>query len=876
MDDEIYHKIKTWLMPIDQTAKLDSCIRTRSSSTCGWLWDSPRVVGWMKTGGIFWCHAGMGAGKTIIVSHVVETLMKTPEECFVAYYYFEFTNPSSLSEEALFRSLVSQLSHVNKVSSRHLYERHRNGSLQPQLATLQDTLHELVAAAPLPVYIIIDALDELPLPGRRYLIGSLLTLSSLPADRLRIMTTSRDELDIHKCFLGKVSLDFALEREMVHRDIVVFVDQELSVEKWKSWPEKEVLNARNILIDKADGMFRMVACQMEVLNQTQSTEDLRKALSSLPATLKDTYLYILNAIPSHLRTRAHTLLSVLCVSFEPVSVVELSELLAVDLGDPTDPDNLPVHCEGLRFHEPSNIMGLGMALVRQTRSWSIEFLQLSHASVKEYLLQDTCSWCAIDEELAHETTARTCLALLVLTENPRDTAKVRKITYSAKYWWRHIHSNHSVQLLSQQEILFKTFPWPRFSAGRSSKYRDSAFKDIVFFDSPLIFATGANLEQQLSKMLESSSQWPIDALNNAMHVAAQTGSSTKVLIALIKKGGDVNVTTSDGTSLLQASAHFNHLHVVRVLVEHGADVNKVGGKFSWVGGNCGSVLQAAASSGALGVVKFLVENGADMNMRGGVYGSALQAATREKDLDVVKLLVESGADVNMRGGKFGSALRAAVSVGAPDIIKFLVESGADVNMVVEQCGSALQLDADQMALRFATLFVESGADVNMVVERHGSVLQAAAGWGSLDVVKVLVENGADVNLKGGEYGSALHATAWRRSLDVVTFLVESGADVNTIGGKYGSILQEAAWGGNLAVLRFLVENGVDVNPGREVYGSALEAAKRSPLRFVDRLTMQEVMTFLVEKGAVRLDGTTPLSDELEDEESSIEYISGRS
>ncbi|KAH8797219.1 ankyrin repeat-containing domain protein [Flagelloscypha sp. PMI_526] len=807
------------------------------------------------------------------MSHVVETLMKIPE-CFIAYYYFEFTNPSSLSEEALFRSLVSQLSHVNEVSSRHLYERHRNGSLQPQLATLQDTLHELVAAAPLPVYIIIDALDELPLPGRRYLIGSLLTLSSLPADRLRIMTTSRDELDIPKCFLGKVSLDFALKREMVHRDIVVFVDQELSVEKWKSWPEKEVLNARNILIDKADGMFRMVACQMEVLNQTQSTEDLRKAVSSLLATLKDTYLYILNAIPSHLRTRAHTLLSILCVSFEPVSVVELSELLAVELGDPTDPENLPIHCEGLRYHEPRNIMGLGMALVRQTRSWSIEFLQLSHASVKEYLLQDTCSWCAIDEELAHETTARACLALLVLAEHPRDNSKLRKITYTASYWWRHIKSNHSVQLLSQQEKFLETCPWSRFSSGRRWGYRDSTYKSVVFFDSLLIFATGANLEQLLSKMLESSSQWPIDALNNAMHVAAQTGSSTKVLTALIKKGGDVNVTTSDGTSLLQASAHFNLLHVVRVLVEHGADVNKVGGKFSWVGGNCGSVLQAAASSGALGVVKFLVGNGADVNMRGGVYGSALQAATKEKYLDIVKLLVESGADVNMRGGKFGSALRAAVSVGAPDIIKFLVESGADVNMVVEQYGSALQLDADQMALRFAKLFVESGADVNMVVERHGSVLQAAAGWGSLDVVKVLVENGADVNLKGGEYGSALHATAWRRSLDVVTFLVESGADVNTIGGKYGSILQEAAWGGNLAVVRFLVENGLDANPGREVYGSALEAAERSPLRFVDRLTMQEVMTFLVEKGAVRLDGTTPLTDELEDEDSSIEEISG--
>ncbi|KAH8826177.1 hypothetical protein DL96DRAFT_1275946 [Flagelloscypha sp. PMI_526] len=399
MDDELYYKIKNWLEPIDQTAKLDSSIRTRTSSTCRWLWDSPRVVEWIEKGGIFWCHAGMGAGKTIIMSHVVETLMKVPDECFVAYYYFEFTNPSTLSEEALFRSLISQFSHANYAASRQLYERHQKGFLQPQLTTLHNSLRELVAEAPLPLYIIIDALDELPLHQRKYLIESLLALSSLTANGVHAMVTSRDELDIHQGFSGKVSLDFSIEKEMVHNDIVVFVDQELSAEKWTFWPNQDFLTMRNTLIDKADGMFRMVACQIEVLNQTQSTEDLERALASLPATLSDTYLYILNKIPSHLQSRALTLLCILSTSVELISITELSALVAVELGDPIDPINLPVYRERMLFHEPQNLIGLGAALVRRTiihRGWgwggSKESVQLSHASVKEYLLQGTCPW----------------------------------------------------------------------------------------------------------------------------------------------------------------------------------------------------------------------------------------------------------------------------------------------------------------------------------------------------------------------------------------------------------------------------------------------------------------------------------------------------
>ncbi|KAH8826135.1 ankyrin repeat-containing domain protein [Flagelloscypha sp. PMI_526] len=815
--------------------------------------------------------------------------MKVPDECFVAYYYFEFTNPSTLSEEALFRSLIFQLSHANYAASRTIYEQHRDGSFQPQLYTLHDYLRELVTGALLPIYIIIDALDELPLPQRKYLVESLLALSSLSANGIHVMATSRDELDIHKAFAEKVSLDFSIEGGMVHNDIVVFVDQEFSAEKWTFWPKQQIDTLTDYLT-----RFRMVACQVEVLNQTQSTEDMERALASLPATLGDTYLYILNTIPSHLQSRAHTLLCILSTASQLISIAELSALVAVELGDPTDPINLPVYRERMLFHEPQNLIGFGAALVRRTTiqvTWREEFkesLQLSHGSVKEYLLQGTCPWYSLNDQLANETTARACLALLIHNEDPKCISRRLEINYTTHKWRRHILSNHSAQLLSHQKKLFETFPWPRTSAGRWLNDKLWSRETDPFLKSRLVFAAAAGLEQLLFTMLEGSSRWKIEDLNEAMHAASQMKSSAEVFTALIEKGGDVNSIRDDGIPILKLQMRSDRLYIARILVGDGADVNMEGayhgsalevavhqkaldvvtllvenGANVNMGGGYGSALHAAVAAGALDIARFLVENGADVNMEGGFYGSALQAAAYRKALDVARILVENGADVNMGGGYHGSALHAAAYRKALDVVTFLVEKGAEVNMAGGEYRSALQAAVAAGALDVARFLVENGADVNMVGGYHGSALQAAAGAGALDVAMFLVENGADVNMRGGYHGSVLQAAAKSKALNAVTFLVESGAEVNMAGGEYGSALHAAAYSGALDVVTFLVESGADVNMPGGKYGSVLEAAEHIPFvpgRYTQR--KKEVMTFLIAKGAVRSDGTIPTVEEL--------------
>ncbi|KAF5333028.1 hypothetical protein D9758_017222 [Tetrapyrgos nigripes] len=155
----------------------------------------------------------------------------------------------------------------------------------------------------------------------------------------------------------------------------------------------------------------------------------------------------------------------------------------------------------------------------------------------------------------------------------------------------------------------------------------------------------------------------------------------------------------------------------------------------------GYALHDAAENGYFHIVKVLVENGADVNAEGGDYGFALQAAALWGDLDIVKYLVEKGADVNAKGGDYGFALHAAAYRGHLDVVKYLVEKGADVSAEGGHFGFALQAAAFRGDLDIVKYLVEKGADVNAEGGQYGFALQAAAFGGHLDIVKYLVEKG---------------------------------------------------------------------------------------------------------------------------------------
>ncbi|MGH9782982.1 MAG: ankyrin repeat domain-containing protein, partial [Terriglobia bacterium] len=159
---------------------------------------------------------------------------------------------------------------------------------------------------------------------------------------------------------------------------------------------------------------------------------------------------------------------------------------------------------------------------------------------------------------------------------------------------------------------------------------------------------------------------------------ARTGSVNAVK-ALLAHGGNAKAkeTRRGQTALMWAVAE-RHSEVVRLLVEHGAEVN-------------------AKSQMPEGVTpaKYLTygvyrrdPSGPDRFEPGDVHPdpassrggfTALMFAAREGDLESARLLVAAGARVNDSSRDYGSALVMAVASGHEPLSVFLLENGADPN-----------------------------------------------------------------------------------------------------------------------------------------------------------------------------------------------------
>ncbi|KAH8834285.1 ankyrin repeat-containing domain protein, partial [Flagelloscypha sp. PMI_526] len=866
LDDSLFRDINNWLQPIQQTSKLDSNIRDRGETTCQWILENPTFKRWMKAkGGVFWYHGLMGTGKTMTMSFIAQRLL-ADLDIHVAYYYFEFTNPTTLSEEALLRSLIAQLAPAAPEVARVLHQQHNGAAHQPQLATLQTALHNLASDSVKPIFIFIDALDELPPAQRKYLLQYLLIFCSSPnAARTHFMVTSREDRDICTAF-ENADFQLGVQGGLVRQDIAAYVDQQLAAKKWSLWPSGEVEMMRKVLNERADGQFRMVACQVDILKTITTSRKLVESLHSLPKTLASTYEYILDQIPKDLRGAARTLFAALSFTDGFISIPELAALVAVDFGDGVDSDHLPVFHEANHFHDPLDLLDLGTSFVSETKyEWEQEgHLQLAHASVKEYLLVDSGGWLALQERPAHSLIAGACLALLHHSKifTPSAPQRQTPFEYSLKNWFKHIFPNSPPMLLCQQQTLYSTFPWlveylpDRGYQQETMLNSAAAFGLLDFLKACLITspwnddALGSALIAAVDSTRASLFTLPCCHLllhhgarveycrdnRNALQTAAYT-QNLEIVKFLLENGADVNATRGKYGTALQAAVFSGDLEIASILLEWGADINAPGG----TGEAYGTVLHAMSNTGNLEFLKFLLEIGADINARGVENGTALQSAAYRGKLEAVKFLVENDADINVAGGMCGTALQAAAIARNLEIVKFLCEKGADVNGTGEKYGSALQAAAESGKLETVKFLWEKGADVNAPGGEHGTALQAAACRGYQDIVKFLVENGGDVNATGGEYGTALQAAAHAWNLEIVKFLVENGADANAMGGEYGTPLQILTYYGSLDIIKFLLEKGADVNAVGGYLGSALQAAAECG--------NLEAVKFLWEKGA---------------------------
>lgn len=149
-------------------------------------------------------------------------------------------------------------------------------------------------------------------------------------------------------------------------------------------------------------------------------------------------------------------------------------------------------------------------------------------------------------------------------------------------------------------------------------------------------------------------------LNDELWAAARKGDAATVK-ALLAKGADVNAKLRYGTTALSYAADRGHLDVVKVLVEHGAELNIKDTFYN------SPPLSWAAYNGHTEVVKFLLEKGAEGKE------TALMSGIQDGNLEMINAALAVGG---FSAETLTSALSTATQGNKTEIIETLKKAGA--------------------------------------------------------------------------------------------------------------------------------------------------------------------------------------------------------
>ncbi|MCY4173388.1 MAG: ankyrin repeat domain-containing protein [Cyanobacteria bacterium MAG CAR3_bin_5] len=236
-------------------------------------------------------------------------------------------------------------------------------------------------------------------------------------------------------------------------------------------------------------------------------------------------------------------------------------------------------------------------------------------------------------------------------------------------------------------------------------------------------------------------------LNTALTLALRESPNEKVARLLIQAGADVNAPVRwnagpGDTPLLMVAGMGEHaimsVNIAEALINAGANIGVSAHPITSLAlGSYGTPLHKAASVNHVEMVELLLQHGADINAEDRSENSPLHLAIYAGHGDLARLLIEAGADVQARNHAGNTPVQMAAFAGLPEVIKLLVDAGSPVNLQ-DQVGDTPLHDAVlQGQAEAARVLLEAGADVNAANNAGHTPLELARQQGHENVAAVL-------------------------------------------------------------------------------------------------------------------------------------------
>ena len=319
----------------------------------------------------------------------------------------------------------------------------------------------------------------------------------------------------------------------------------------------------------------------------------------------------------------------------------------------------------------------------------------------------------------------------------------------------------------------------------------------------------------------------------ALHYACLSDSS-ELVAYLLEEGADVNFHTAGSHSPLQIASRKGAADIVRLLLKHGAETKDAaeGAVFKTL------PLYLAVFHNHLQVVKLLLEFGADLGYKSAVDGETLlHTAAMHSSVDMVDYLLSKGLrkainEKKNEGDGIGYyAFTATLMRSVPnmEILKLLIDQGADVNarhsdndIPILALAFMLLLENPEVGLEklleFMRILMAAGADPekeSTIIDDRGAsrritVLMVIVSQGHLEMTEELLSrNLSNINAVDGEYGHVLPLAIEQRNHKIARALVEHGADANARNCEGVTALSGACYIEDLELMSLLLEHGAD-------------------------------------------------------------------
>ena len=249
------HKVCQWLQRTDPSSTHYGAQKNYEPETGNWLLRSPDWKKWVEAEHqSLWIHGIPGAGKTVLISHLIEQVKnhceKSTKKAVYVYYYCHFSHNQDETTPFL-RWVLNQLCRQANFVPTSVYDMYQYGG-EPSIINLLKGLEDVLEVFEV-AYIIVDALDESkPRDDLLRVLRDFVTDSRFR--KIQLLASSREYIDI-EATMAAFSVPVSMNNPFVEKDIKLHVRSSLQRnQKFKRWP-KDLLGEVEVALSRgAKGM----------------------------------------------------------------------------------------------------------------------------------------------------------------------------------------------------------------------------------------------------------------------------------------------------------------------------------------------------------------------------------------------------------------------------------------------------------------------------------------------------------------------------------------------------------------------------------------------------------------------------------------------